>query len=114
MPKLSLVIHNDPMDRLTVNLHESVMKRLELYKEYNEEMLGGKLQQNYIVEEMLKTVMNEDKDFKAFLKVREDAQAAAPVSAASKSVPVNREEAARSSTNAAAAPVAGNASSDLS
>jgi hypothetical protein len=101
------------MDRLTVNLHESVMKKLELYKEYYEEMLGGKLQQNYIVEEMLKTVMAEDKDFKAFLKAREDAQAAAPAPAAQKSSAANREEPARSLPNAGAAQAAGNASSDL-
>lgn len=79
MPKLkNLVVQNDPMERLAVNIHGSIYNKLKSYREYYEEYLGGKLELNYVVEEMLKTVMEEDKDYKAYLKALEDKQAPAP------------------------------------
>ena len=105
MAKLkNLTVQNDPMERLTVNLHLSVLDKLTLYKQFYEKSLGGKLQLNSIVEEMLKTVMDEDKDFKTFLKAHEEAHVSAPV--ASKPAPVNREaDAPRAVTQAAGAPM---------
>ena len=73
MAKLKLVVQNDPMDRLTVNLHQSVLTRLDLYKQFYEKDLGvNKLEKNYLVEEMLKSVMDQDKDFKVFLSSIEE------------------------------------------
>lgn len=81
MPKLkNLVVQNDPMERLAVNIHGSIYNKLKSYREYYEDLLGGKLELNYVVEEMLKTVMEEDKDYKAYLKALEDKQT--PVTAA--------------------------------
>jgi hypothetical protein len=77
MPKLNLVLQNDPMERLTVNIREKVLEQLDLYKQMFEARLGGKLQLNYLVEEMLKTVMKEDKDFTKFLAERESRPTAA-------------------------------------
>jgi hypothetical protein len=89
------------MERLAVNIHGSIYNKLKSYREYYEEYLGGKLELNYVVEEMLKTVMEEDKDYKAYLKALEEKQTPAP---AAKSASRSTENAA---TQFAAAPSSG-------
>lgn len=79
MPKLKLVIADDQVERVTLSLHTSVWEQLREYRAFYEDSLGGKLQQSYLIEEMLKSCMTEDKDFLKYLKSRpKDAPAATP------------------------------------
>lgn len=80
--KLRLIVQDDPVERLTLSVHTSVLEKLREYKTFYETSLGGKVQQNYLVEEMLKSCMAEDKDFQRYLKNSEGKPKAADGSGA--------------------------------
>lgn len=66
--KLQLIAQDEHVERVTLTLHTNVLDQLKDYKLYYEASLQGKIQQGYLIEEMLKCVMREDKDFHKFLK----------------------------------------------
>lgn len=61
--KLSAVPKNDPIERISIGMHASVISRITAYQAYYEEVYKDQLSQGRLIEEMLKTFMEGDKDF---------------------------------------------------
>ena len=59
--KLKLLVQEDQTENLALKIHSSVMVDVRAYKLYYETALKGKVHQTYLIEEMLKLCMSEDK-----------------------------------------------------
>lgn len=66
--KLGKVTKNDPMKRVPVSMHESVVKDLEAYRAFYKQETGEEISMSLLVEEMTKRFMLEDKSFQKYLK----------------------------------------------
>lgn len=61
--KLKRIVKNEPVVRLAVSIKASTMTRLEAYQEYYKSAYGEDIERSTLVEEMLRELMNSDKDF---------------------------------------------------
>lgn len=71
MPKLKLTVQDIPVERLNLSLRVSVVQQLREYREFYEDSLKGKVQLNYLIEEIIKACIAEDKDFTKYQKNNE-------------------------------------------
>jgi hypothetical protein len=61
--KLKKVTKNDPIERLAVSVHQSVLDLLERYRSHYKATYGEEIERSHLVEEMLRDYMESDKDF---------------------------------------------------
>lgn len=66
--KLGKVTKNDPMERVPLSMHSSVVKQLQDYRQFYKAVTGEEISMSLLVEEMTKKFMLEDKAFQKFLK----------------------------------------------
>ena len=66
--KLGKVTKNDPMERLPLSVHSSVVKQLQEYRSFYKAETGEEISMSLLIEEMGKKFMSEDKDFQKYLK----------------------------------------------
>tara|TARA_R110000772_G_scaffold211109_1_gene321771 strand:- start:208 stop:540 length:333 start_codon:yes stop_codon:yes gene_type:complete len=64
-------IEHDPKKHFPLQLPESTLGRLELYKELYQQTFGEKVANNDLVDLMLTNVMDRDREFKRFLREEE-------------------------------------------
>jgi hypothetical protein len=65
--KLKKVTSNDPVSRITMGLHASVLNNLKAYQSFYHRKTGDEISFALLAEEMLKGFMAEDKAFAKFL-----------------------------------------------
>lgn len=64
-------IEHDPKKQFPLQLPESTLGRLELYKELYQQTFGEKVANNDLVDLMLTNVMDRDREFKRFVREEE-------------------------------------------
>ena len=61
--KLKKVTGKDTSETISVRLRKSVLQRLEAYQGYYKATYGEEIKQSPLIEEMLRSFMEGDKDF---------------------------------------------------
>lgn len=65
--KLKKVTKNDPIERLAVSVHQSVLDLLERYRSHYKATYSEEIERSHLVEELLRDYMETDKDFMKWL-----------------------------------------------
>lgn len=66
--KLGKVTKKDPMERVPLSMHSSVVKELQEYRNFYKATTGEEISMSLLIEEMTKRFMREDKSFQQHLK----------------------------------------------
>lgn len=98
--KLQRVESQDKRTKMNLSFKGSTVKAIEEYRAYYKEVYGDTITAQALIEEMLRTIMREDKSFAKFQEQAREAELQAMEKAAAKSAVASTPAPAASSTYA--------------